>query len=392
MQFVFAVLLAVTLGFSCVNAWQCECGYYCPDPITKYKSPIICPVGYYCPKGVYNQTSQARSCYVGHYCPTTGLCAALDCPCGYYCPANSTAPIQCPAGYYCPAKTSSLTKALKCNTGECPTPGLCQKQCPNGCDENNPPPGYFCINQYPLCEFACYDVAYCPGTSVFPRPTTAKTTNKVARTTTPTPPTYTCGFYVPAGSAVEVPCRLGYYCPPGATPSTPIVPVPCPGGYECPTGSCEPKPCPCGYKCPVGAEVKIECEPPFYCPSPLATTQTLCPIGYKCDRPGMCNATACPPGTYVSCGGKISCGACDAGRYCPSVTTSTLCPVGSYCPPGSSAPTQCPAGSYCILGSSAPTACPAGTWSAAGAVSKLHCTSRRLLLNRIIAAQERAGN
>ncbi len=62
----------------------------------------------------------------------------------------------------------------------------------------------------------------------------------------------------------------------------------------------------------------------------------------------------------MSCAGKKSCDACSAGRYCPTPTTSLLCPAGSFCPEGASAPAPCPAGKHCPLGSSKPRECPEG--------------------------------
>lgn len=363
------------------NAWECPCGSYCP---VTYKNPIVCPVGSYCLKGAYNKTTQPYSCTPGRLCDVPGLCAAKPCPCGYYCPRGSSAPILCRKGTYCPANSS---KETRCTTGDknCASAGQCSRtpqttpsapKCPEPtCDPDNAPPGYFCLNDPAFgCGLFCYDENYCPGSTVYP-PKGTKTTapNQVPKTTTKAVPTYTCGFYVPPSTVSEVPCKAGYYCPAGLTPSTPIVPVKCPAGFYCDPGTCTPEPCKCGYKCPAGSAQPTQCQPPFYCPDPKATNQTICPIGYKCDKPGMCNATVCPLGTYVSCAGKISCDACPAGRYCPEVTQSVLCREGYYCPPGSSAPTVCPAGSYCPLGSSAPVACPNGMSSEAGCKSKSKC-------------------
>ena len=381
MQTFLRTLVSASLLIACIEAWQCPCGYYCPDPVEKYKAPVLCPVGFTCPEGQYNKTSLPRTCYAGRQCPVAGLCTPLACPCGYYCPSNSSAPTLCKKGFYCPENS---TTPKSCKPGECPNSGTCARQCPNGCDENNPPQGFFCVNQYPICLYGCTDVAFCPGSTVLPRPTT-RVTNQVALVTTTTPKTYTCGFYVPPGAPSEVPCRKGYYCPSGATPSAQIVPVKCPGGYECPQGACLPTPCPCGYKCPEGSPARIECQPPYYCPSPLATSQTACPVGYKCDRPGLCNATACPPGTFVSCAGKRSCDPCPAGRYCPAATSSLLCPAGGFCAGGSSAPAPCPPRYYCPAGADHPHPCPGGTTSPGGAHSSRQCAARRLLADRLVA-------
>ena len=188
------------------------------------------------------------------------------------------------------------------------------------------------------------------------------------------PITYKCGNYSTESPPYQKPCRSGYYCPPGATPNTPITPVKCPGGYYCGAGTCNPLPCPCGYKCPAGSSAPIASQPPYYIPHNRSTGQTLCPIGYKCSRPALCNATLCLNGTYVTCAGKKTCDPCPAGRYCPTPTRSVLCPAGSYCAGGASAPTPCQANNYCPLGSSKSVACPLGKISPAGSKSKYQCT------------------
>ena len=183
--------------------------------------------------------------------------------------------------------------------------------------------------------------------------------------------TYQCGSIGPAASRQK--CPAGYYCPAGATPSTPIVAVQCPAGSYCPRGTCTPLLCDCGYKCPAGSAAAIKCQPPFYCPGQGNANMTLCPISYSCGVPAMCAPTACCPGTYVTCAGKKACDLCPAGRYCPIATQSLLCPEGSYCPIGASAPMQCPANQYCPLGSAKPISCPPRKTSPAGSKAVSEC-------------------
>ena len=95
-----SILLFAAASVSVVDATYCDCGYYCPDPIKRYKAPVICPVGSYCPKGKYNATSFPVPCTAGRQCPTQVVCTPLPCPCGSICPEGSSAPIQTKPGTY----------------------------------------------------------------------------------------------------------------------------------------------------------------------------------------------------------------------------------------------------------------------------------------------------
>jgi hypothetical protein len=54
---------AVLGGQSIANCFDCDGGYYCPNPGTVV--PIACRNGTYCPKGRLNETW----CSPGYYCP-----------------------------------------------------------------------------------------------------------------------------------------------------------------------------------------------------------------------------------------------------------------------------------------------------------------------------------
>ena len=359
-----------------VDAWYCQCGTYCPNATLPYQHPLTCPVGYYCPVGGYLKQTFPVPCPAGHLCSKTGLCVPPGCPCGFYCPKGSSAALPCGVGTYSAGNSSKCTACDPANL--CAQPETCKPQCPSPqCNPLDQPPGFVCYNDPVLgCSPVCVEPSICGTTPPTKPPTTAP--GGINRQVSTTPAPYTCGYYVPPGfpqsPAYEQPCRSGYYCPLGPTPSTPIVPVKCPGGYYCGRGTCTPLNCTCGFKCPAGSSAPIECQPPYYCPNQLATSQTLCPIGYKCDQPGLCAPTPCPPGTFVTCAGKVSCDACAKGRYCPTVTTTVLCPAGYYCPGGVSAPTPCTANHYCHLGSAEPIHCPDGKTSPAGSSSKSQCT------------------
>jgi hypothetical protein len=70
---------------------------------------------------------------------------------------------------------------------------------------------------------------------------------------------------------------------------------------------------------------------------------------------------------------------CTAGFYCPTPCASIMCPCGSYCPAGSTAPIACPADKHCPENSAVPIAnpfvCPSGYYCPIPATnSKYYCT------------------
>ena len=261
----------------------CPCGYYCPDPLLRYKHPVICPIGYYCPTGAYNKTSFAKKCTAGSLCPKTGLCTPEPCPCGYYCPSGSSVPKPCPVDHYCPANSAKpkncTTKSLCPNSRQCapyktsgkpgttPPPVCVPKP---SCDPLHPPPGYICSTDPTIgCGLICYDPSVCQPPP--PPLTVAKTTPKnlvshppttTPRPTTPPPPCRTCppGLWVAQYCADDCdnyqcgPCQEGRYCPRYDGTSTL-----CPAGYYCPLGSSAPTPCPANSYCVLGSKAATPC-------------------------------------------------------------------------------------------------------------------------------------
>ena len=360
-SFSMRQLIIIAAIASTASAWEvCPCGSSCARaPPAGYLSRVKCQARYYCPQGAFHAISKAVLCPAGNVCPTAGLCYPQPCPCGSYCPPGSSQAIQCTKGSYCPVNASA---PIACSDpASCPSTGLCAPQpqttTPATCDpaicDITVPDGFICSLDPTLgCGLICIDLNVC---SSAPPPNTGTTnvnTQKVKITTTPAAPI--CGFYVPPGFPVQIPCKAGDYCPLAPNPTDPIVPRPCPAGAYCPAGACAYINCTCGYKCPPRSSAPTECLPPFYCPGVGNSHQTLCPIGYKCPDKHMCTPIECQPGSYVSCGGKVTCDPCSPGRYCPDPKHSVLCPKGYYCPPGASAPAPCPAGYKCHLGSSAP--------------------------------------
>jgi hypothetical protein len=162
------------------------------------------------------------------------------------------------------------------------------------------------------------------------------------------PPGMYCGevgLTKPSGN-----CSAGYFCSGGAADAIAST-------CDVRTAMCDASDCAnlqskvpgsCGGQCPQGS----------YCPDG-ASSPILCPPGHYCDQPGL---------------GAIS-GPCPGGYYCEGYGNfdphGKECPLGDYCPAGSSTPIQCPKGtssdgtryvsiSDCIQ-------CPAGRYCPAAA-------------------------
>lgn len=101
--------------------------------------------------------------------------------------------------------------------------------------------------------------------------------------------------------------------------------------------------------------------------------QGICPIGHFCPA-GSSQPTACPDGQYQNQKGQSSCKPCPAGYYCRSSQVEPLpCPPGFYCSLGTSMPTACPDGTYGdnynLTGPDQCTHCPAGHYCTNGTVT-----------------------
>ena len=254
--------------FPIANAWDCVCGSYCPNATLPYLSPVKCPVGYYCPEGGYLKQTFPVVCPAGHQCPKSGLCTPLGCPCGFFCPKGSSAPKPCQAGTYSVANSSQCTACV--SSGSCPQSNMCKPTTSSVSKRTTSPasttpacvcpsellPGYICPS-IPLvttgCEPFCNNLVIC-GTTV--GPIVGNSTSGIGAELfgVTTPPAYHCGYYVPPpypqSPKFEQPCQAGFYCPQGATPSTPIMPIQCSAGYYCPVKTCKPIPC---STCPAGS-------------------------------------------------------------------------------------------------------------------------------------------
>ena len=167
---------------------------------------------------------------------------------------------------------------------------------------------------------------------------------------------------------------MGYYCPSGTLTATQY---PCPPGtYGTITRLQQLSSC---TDCPSGS----------FCSSYGAVnTSGLCSPGYACfERSSTSTPTnsiegiVCPIGTFCPRGSSIPIN-CTAGSYCASALLEAptgYCYGGYFCTSSSSVPNPvnaingniCPAGSYCTNGSYVPISCPTGTYNQQSGASVL---------------------
>lgn len=316
-------------------------------------------------------------CPAGTYQDEEGQDSCKECPVGFYCYANSTTYIGnvCPKGYYCPAGTPRPHhQPCEPGTYNPKVQGNSSLDC-LACD-----PGYYCANygnEKPT--NSCSAGFFCPGGNKEAKP--------IATRCTP-------GHYCPQGSHnmtlctagrfcdldelhdTAGPCDPGYYCPSGSSSSQQME---CIEGHYCPLGSRVPLACPPGnylpgkkhenvsecIKCIAGMFCNSsglnypdgECDRGYYCPPGQSVSKPNsypCPVGHFCEKKSPL-PERCPNGTYQDNQYSFECKECLTGYYCDNTAigvsnlTEYECPMGHYCPPGTSFATQ--------------YKCPSGTWS-----------------------------
>eukprot|EP00347_Sterkiella_histriomuscorum_P005935 403354701 len=367
------------VGMFCLGGFtvdNCTAGYICnygansPTPV-KSTGAYPCPRGYYCPKGA----QAVEVCPVGTY---TFREAAMSidfcdyCQAGYYCSYGSIEPTDCPEGNYCPIGSQeptncTVTRYNPYNLGK----SFADCQACKG--------GYYC-NSTGLGNLFSYGATYkCPY-----------------------------GNYCPLGTWRPYPCKAGSYADETLRlpPSTPAECVTCPEHYYCPTQTAfrYSYPCPSGTYCPAGSAYPKLCPPGKYCKPTLVKNQTVisvvtCPVDHYCPlgtgepikcfkaKGEICNlgssfpsntktdASLCGPGFYFGYG---KCLLCEPGYVCVGNTNTKYpvsvakeggyeCPIGNYCPSGSTSPTKCPKGTFrqTPLGKSIADCfdCPSGSYN-----------------------------
>ena len=377
----------------------CSPGYFCPQGSpTAMATEYICPVGLHCPIG----SREPLQCEPGSYTDLTGAAMCSVCPAGSFCipvdQQNATLRQRpCPTGFYCPAGTGSNWLPCPQGTYSNATGLSSATQCLD-C-----PGGEYCSDYAATVPTGvCWAGYYCVSGVDRPNPLPDSYLEEPVNCTLPE--------YLGMHTGVGGLCPSGHYCPNGTK-----TPLGCPSGtYNLLSGQSECIPCPESYYCPENTSEYIEniCPSGYYCgvgtphlyanPCPSGTFNTLtgqanisscipCPEGLFCEGEGLSSPTEnCSAGWYCSGGAESA----------TPTTNGALCPVGSYCPEGSSLPNlcdpgmycnmeglalptdQCSSGYYCTLGSHTPTPendsmiggpCPAGNFCPQGSIHPTPC-------------------
>nr|XP_054760934.1 uncharacterized protein LOC129267226 [Lytechinus pictus] len=367
-----------------VTGVECPAGKYCVEGTP---TPENCPVGTWSDSLGLEKASDCYPCSGGFYCNGTGLTAPSG-PCdpGYYCSSNSSTPTPedggitgdpCTEGHYCPGETTS---PLPCEAGTYTTTTH-RSEC------DTCPARFFCTTGYEPEE--CPHGFYCPaGTGYDWQPCPTGTFSNMAGLANETQ----CTLCSPGKFCSEInstmvtgDCEAGYYCTEGSDTATPEVTFKgvagvCPEGSYCPVGSDTPTPCPRGtfgnvtkltnasectpclygqYCEDVGLTAPTgDCYAGFYClrgakdpnnPT-VDSTGGPCPVGHYCPN-GTSYPLDCEAGTYNNQTGQSECDPCPPGYYCETGDVhyaDTPCPTGHYCPEGTKSSDEfpCPKGYY----------------------------------------------
>ncbi|EDO39339.1 predicted protein, partial [Nematostella vectensis] len=359
----------------------------------------ICPSGTYCPHGA----SQPIPCDPGKFCGHDGLAAPQgNCTAGFYCNGSNKVanPVDCAAGHYCPSGTPI---EVPCPTGTfSPDRGNTRIENCQNCTS-----GYYCPTQGATSViFQCMQGYYCPSGSIH-NDTVECPLGFKCPTGVGSPVRCDPGFHQDSpGQWACKECPAGFYCDPTGLSTGVIHPVTCTPGNYCPkqTGSEREHPCPRGsYSNETGLEHRSSCKmcpPKMYCgsegltkptdkcsagylcfinasvPNPTdALTGDECPMGFYCPQ-GSSSPTQCEAGTFgnsTKLKSQSECNDCSPGFYCspPTIYPNLKCSAGHWCSGRSTEPspvnkpygTECPNGTYCPEGTPVPVPCPKGSYN-----------------------------
>ena len=350
-----------TNGLSAVEG-MCDSGYYCPSGVVNPRPKnYYCVEGQQCPAG----SSGIQSCGAGYYQPSKKQGSCIKCPRGYYCPAGSTSfdSKNCPAGYYCLEGDSSSPRA-----------------CPQGTYNT-------VINAFSSSHcIPCTPGYYCPGNpqSTFPTLLCAAGYYCIRGALTSSPSDGTTGYYCPTGTYCPAGTSYPIPCDPGKACTSTGLSAPngnCAAGHYCPGGTKVVSPtslashngddCPAGYYCPANTAYPIPCPQGRYYSGEGLTQMsdcTICSNGYYCAHPGMTSMSGtCAQGFYCLKDGTMIHGHTTDRPY------DHICPVGYYCPAGTSDKIICSGATYQErIGQGSCDQCPPGYWCDTS--SKHYCT------------------
>ena len=161
------------------------------------------------------------------------------------------------------------------------------------------------------------------------------------------------------------PCLIGHVCASHGMTS----PSPCPVGSYCPYSYMDYHiPCLIGSICPVqGLSAPSPCPGGRICSTTgLSAAPLLCPVGSICPI-GSSAPTPCPPNSAHICNTPGRATLCNNGTYTTGGIISTddclICPAGSKCVPDGTPPVPCPAGTFSSRGATECTLCGSGTYT-----------------------------
>ncbi|KAF3847745.1 hypothetical protein F7725_020773 [Dissostichus mawsoni] len=367
----------------------CPVGSYCPPASS---SPLPCPSGTFsnstglsrpeecvsCPPGFYclgsNNTSPSGPCFPGFYC-TGGSASPVQSEAeeGYYTLERAARQQPCPLGTYQPRRGAQSCVECQggrlCNQTALSRPPMCPQGhfCPPGYSAARPCPPVSSFNE---CTFALKLHSNSDVGSYSDQPG-----GDAVHHCRPCEAGWFCsraGLSEPQGL-----CDPGHYCTSGASTASPVALLSggvCSAGYICPRGTSysQQHPCPAGtWSSTVGAQNMSSCWP---CPSGLYCNNTglskpsglwyycsggavssmpsesltgdICPIGHYCPM-GSTSPLLCPDGTFFNSTGAEECDDCLSGTYCLSGEGVQHCPAGHYCFDGSvEGILPCPPGTY----------------------------------------------